>query len=125
MNSAKFEFIGELNDFLKNEKKGITFDFSFEGSPSAKDIIESLGVPHVEIDAILINNVSVPFNYNLKNGDYVKVHSIFEPYELPDIIHLKEKITGIPSFIADVQIGKLARYLRLLGFDALCSDFYR
>jgi hypothetical protein len=33
------------------------------------DELEALGVPHTEIDLILVNGKSVDFNYILQNGD--------------------------------------------------------
>jgi len=123
MNTAKFRFHDELNDFLKSHRKN-SFDFNFEGNPSVKDIIESFGIPHVEVDVIIANSVSVLFNYNLKDGDDISVHPSIKNINSHDIIHLKEILNGVPIFIVDIQLGKLARYLRMLGFDALYDNKY-
>ena len=123
MNTAKFRFHDELNDFLKSHRKN-SFDFNFEGNPSVKDIIESFGIPHVEVEVIFANNISVLFDYNLKNGDDISVYPSLKKNNSPDIIRLKEISNGVPIFIVDIQLGKLARYLRMLGFDALYDNKY-
>ncbi|MCX6165409.1 MAG: twitching motility protein PilT [Ignavibacteriae bacterium] len=124
MYEAKFRFYEELNDFLPERRKRISFEFSFEGNPAVKDIIESFGVPHTEVDLIIVNGVSVAFNYNLKDGDYVSVYPVFENLDISNLTHLREKPLRNPKFICDVQLGRLAKYLRMLGFDTLYNNKY-
>ncbi len=62
MNLAWFRFYEELNEFLPSEKRKVEFNYSFAGTPSIKDAIEAIGVPHVEVDLILVNNLSVGFS---------------------------------------------------------------
>jgi uncharacterized protein len=114
---ATFRFYEELNDFLPKEKKRVEFVHSFNGTPSIKDIIEAIGVPHVEIDLILVNSESVDFHYLLKDNDFVSVYPVFETLEISNVTHLREKPLRETKFILDVHLGKLARYLRMLGFD--------
>ena len=73
MKVAQFRFYAELNDFLPEKRKKKPFSYSFYGSPSIKDAIESLGIPHTEIDLILVNGVSVDFKYLLCNEDIISV----------------------------------------------------
>ena len=73
-------------------------------------MIESFGVPHVEIDLVLVNGLPVGFDYLVCNGDWVYVLPPLDPISL-----------DIPRFIADVHIKTLARRLRMLGFDTLYS----
>lgn len=121
---ATFRFYEELNDFLSSDKKKATFVYSFKGTPSIKDAIEAIGVPHVEVDLILVNNVSVDFNYILKNNDRVSVYPVFETLEIASISHLRKRPLRETRFILDVHLGKLAKYLRMLGFDSLYrNDF--
>ncbi len=124
MNTAKFRFYEELNDFLPERRKRVQFDYSFEGNPAVKDIIESFGVPHTEVDLIIVNGVSVRFDYNLKEGDYISVYPMFENMDISNLTHLREKPLREPRFICDVQLGRLAKYLRMLGFDTLYSNKY-
>ena len=52
---AYFRFYEELNDFLHKERRKVTFAYEFIGNPSVKDAIEALGVPHVEVDLVVVN----------------------------------------------------------------------
>jgi uncharacterized protein with PIN domain len=53
MNSANFYFLDELNDFLAPARRGTAFDYPFAENPSAKHLIEALGVPHTEVASIM------------------------------------------------------------------------
>lgn len=114
---ATFRFYEELNDFLPLKKKKVAFLHPFDGTPSIKDIIEAIGVPHVEVDLIMVNGKSVDFNYHLKDKDFISVYPVFETMEISNISHLRDKPLRDSKFILDVHLGKLARYLRMLGFD--------
>ena len=110
-------FYEELNDFLKKEYKKIDIDFVFEGRRSAKDLIESFGVPHVEVDLILVNGTSVDFSYIVEDGDRISVYPVFESLSISAVTRLRPVPLRNPRFILDVHLQKLARRLRLLGFD--------
>jgi uncharacterized protein len=114
---ARFRFYEELNDFLPAEKRKVFFPYSFSGTPSVKDAIEAIGVPHVEIDLILVNGISVNFSFKLRNEDSVSVYPVFESFDITNITHLHETPLRDLKFIADVHLGKLVKYLRLCGFD--------
>jgi len=122
---AYFRFYEELNDFLPAEKRKATFSHQFAASASIKDIIESLGVPHTEIDLILVNGKSIDFSYLLQEGDRVSVYPVFEAVDITPVIKLRPSPLRITRFILDVHLGKLARYLRLLGFDTLYDTDYK
>ena len=51
--TAFFRFYGELNDFLPKKYRKKSFPYVFGGHSSVKHVIESIGVPHPEIDLIL------------------------------------------------------------------------
>jgi uncharacterized protein with PIN domain len=121
MNLAYFRFYEELNDFLPSEKRKKAFPYGFKGNPSVKDAIEAMGVPHVEVDLVLVNSLSVDFSYKLQNADSVSVYPVFESLDISEVTHLRERPLRDPKFIADVHLGKLASYLRLFGFDTYFS----
>ncbi len=123
MKTARFRFYAELNDFLKKDLRYRCFDYRFYGSPAVKDAIESFGVPHTEVDLILVNSNPADFSYHLKDGDFVSVYPVFESL---DISSLKqdEPLRDL-RFVADVHLGKLARYLRILGFDTLYRNDFK
>lgn len=116
---ATFRFYEELNDFLPLAKRKVEFVCTFSGNPSIKDCIESMGIPHVEVDLILVNGLSVDFKYILQDNDCVSVYPVFEILNISNVTHLRAKPLRNSTFILDVHLGKLARYLRMLGFDTL------
>ncbi len=124
-NLATFRFYEELNDLLPPDKRKQEFPYSFTGSPSIKDAIEALGIPHVEVDLILINGKSVNFHYHLKQGDRVSVYPVFETLNISGVSHLRSRPLRRTTFIADVHLGKLAGYLRMAGLDTLYNNDYR
>ena len=121
---AKIRFYEELNDFLPIDKKKSWFSYDFMGNPTVKDAVESIGVPHTEIDLILVNSKSVTFSHHLQDGNMVSVYPVFESMEISNVTHLREKPLRKPKYIVDVQLGKLAKYLRMLGFDTLFKNNY-
>ncbi|MGQ9843184.1 MAG: Mut7-C RNAse domain-containing protein [Spirochaetota bacterium] len=117
--TVTIRFYEELNDFLPNEKRKVAFAITWKGKRSVKDLIESLGVPHVEVDLIVVNGVSVGFDYIVHNDDYISVYPVFERFNIQNISHLRPKVLRNPAFVCDVHLRKLVKYLRLFGFDVL------
>ena len=111
-----FRFYEELNDFLPEEKRKVRFAHQFIDRASVKDMIESLGVPHIEIDLILANGKSVEFSYIVEDKDDISVYPVFESMDITDVQHLRSKPLRDPKFIADVHLGSLVKYMRMLGF---------
>lgn len=101
-------------------------DFTHEFAPNQtiREIIQSIGVPHTEIDLIIVNGKSVDFTYLLNPGDRVAVYPMFETLDITPLIRLRPKPLRFIKFILDVHLGKLAKYLRLLGFDSLFEVDY-
>lgn len=87
-------------------------------------MIESLGVPHSEIDLILVNGKSVDFLYIVNDNDDISVYPVFESFDISNLTHLRPKPLREPKFILDVHLGQLARYLRMLGIDSLYENDY-
>lgn len=119
IHTAHFRFYEELNDFLPQKNRKKEFAYTFFDKPSVKEAVESLGVPHTEIDLILINGESVDFSHNIKEGDRISVYPRFESIDISSITRLRPKPLRKVKFVCDVHLGKLSRYLRLLGFDTL------
>ena len=114
---VNFRFYEELNDFLAPRQHKQDIEYRFDGQPAIKDPIEVLGVPHSEVDLILINGDSVGFDYKLKNGDRVAVYPMFESLDISQLQRLRPEPLRKTAFIVDVNLGKLARRLRMIGFD--------
>lgn len=121
---AIFRFYARLNDFLPVCQRGRPFAFSFSGKPAIKDSIEACGVPHPEVELILINGQSVDFPHPLMHDDHVSVYPPFKNLDIARLSKLKTKPVLNPSFILDVHLGKLAKKLRMLGFDTLYQNDY-
>jgi hypothetical protein len=123
-NRAVFRFYEELNDFLPNNRKKTAFSYAFEGKPSVKDAIESVGIPHVEVDLILVNGESVDFKYQLRDNDHISVYPVFESLNISEVSKIREKPLRNMAFVLDVHLGKLAKYLRMFGFDTVYRNDY-
>ena len=121
MPRASFRFYAELNDFLPAERRQADFSHAWHGRAALKDILESFGVPHPEIDIILVNGQSVGFDYLLSEGDQVSVYPVFEALDVTPLVRLRPRPLRETRFVLDVHLGRLAAYLRMLGFDALWS----
>ena len=115
--AAEFRFYEELNDFLPDDRRKVAFTHRFRGTPSVKDTIESLGVPHVEVDLILVDGRSVGFDHVLRGGERVAVYPVFERLDISPVLRLRPQPLRVTRFVADVHLGTLARHLRLIGFD--------
>ncbi len=123
--SAEFRFYEELNDFLAPERRRASFTYSVAGTRSVKDAIEAIGVPHTEIDLILVDGHSVGFDRVLRGGERVAVYPVFERLDIAPLQHLRPRPLREPRFVLDVHLGTLARHLRLAGFDCLYRNDYR
>jgi uncharacterized protein with PIN domain/sulfur carrier protein ThiS len=114
---AAFRFYEELNDFLPKHRRRADFQAEFKEERSIKDMIESLGVPHTEVDLILVNGKSVDFSYILRDGDRVSVYPVFESVNIKGVTRLRPMPLRKIRFVADVNLGDIVRFMRLLGFD--------
>jgi uncharacterized protein with PIN domain len=119
MHQAWFRFYEELNDFLPDIRRKTSFGYSFKGNPAVKDAIEAIGVPHVEVDMIVVNGIPVDFYYKIRSGDQISVYPVFESFDISNVSPLRAKPLRVTRFITDVHLGKLSRYLRLCGFDTI------
>jgi len=117
-------FYEELNDFLPLARRKVGFVHEFRRRASVKDMIEALGVPHTEIELILVNGRSVDFTHIVRDGDQISVYPMFESLDIGPLVRVRPRPLRVSRFVLDVHLGKLARYLRLLGFDALYRNDY-
>ena len=115
MTRVTFRFYAGLNDFLAPHRRRARFTHHLRSPASVKDTVEALGVPHPEIDLLLLNGEPVRFAHRLADGDDVAVFPRFFSFDVGG------RVGGDPPaplrFVADVHLGRLAAYLRLAGFD--------
>lgn len=122
--TVALRFYEELNDFLPPSWRKTLFDYKFNQAGSVKDLVESLGVPHTEIDLILVNGESVSFDYMVRDGDQISVYPEFESMDISSVTRLRPEPLREPRFVLDTHLGRLAAYLRMLGFDTLYRNDY-
>lgn len=119
MPEADLRFYEELNDFLPAERRRRTFSVEFEGTPSVKDVVERCGVPHPEVDLVLVDGKPVDWSARISGGERIAVYPVFESLDITEAQRLRPKPLRRTSFVVDANLGALARLLRLLGCDVL------
>ncbi len=107
----------ELNDFLPPSLRQRPFPYEFLGSPAVKDVIETIGVPHTEVELVLCEGESVGFSRRVYGGEKLSVFPVFESFDIAELLRVRRRPLRRTRFLADGHLGRLARYLRLLGFD--------
>ena len=112
MSTAYFSLVGRLQDFTKRDQKGKRISIEFRGRQSIKHLVESLGIPHPELGPIQVNGQEGSLNTITQDGDQVEV------YAIPNGCPVE------PRFLLDGHLGRLATYLRMLGFDCLYQNDY-
>jgi len=112
MSTATFLFFGRLNDFLSRDQREQIITVHFRERQSVKHLAESLGVPHPEIGRVQVNGQEEPLNIITKDRDHVEIHPVADGY--PDD----------PRYVLDIHLGRLAAYLRMLGFDCVYETTY-
>ena len=122
MSTVTIRYYEELNDFLPEDMRKRDTEVSFNGRRSVKDLIESMGVPHVEVDIILVNGTSVDFSYIICENDRISVFPVFGSLDITGVTRLTLSPLEDTRFVLDVHLRKLARTMRLLGFDADYED---
>ena len=112
--AIRLTFHGDLSFFL--QWKASTIERQLSERTSIKDVIEACGVPHTEVDLILVNGKPVDFAAVLTQDVGVDV---YPPNETPSPFFPEDRLQVciIEKFVADGHLGKLVRDLRLLGID--------
>lgn len=116
--AATFRFHGDLDHLLVRKYRSPHITYHFLANPGIKDAVEAMGVPHTEVDVIVVNGHSVSFSYPLQHQDVVDVYPVQADVPLMRPLHLSPLPPEPIRFVLDVHLGTLARRLRLFGFDA-------
>ena len=125
MVAATFRFYEELNDFLAPERRGREFSSTCARRATTKHMIEALGVPHTEVELVLVNGESVGFDRLVSDGDRVAVYPKFEALDIAPVLRVRAQPLRVTRFVADAHLGGLARLLRMSGFDTLYDNHFR
>lgn len=124
MPQTVFRFHAELRDFLSPHMRGGEIIQQVAGRASIKDAIEALGVPHTEVEAIFVSDRAVDFTYIVADGDDINILPASVAAAHASTVRLRPPVPRPLRFVLDVHLGRLAAYLRLLGFDTLYRNDY-
>src|SRR5438552_7160896 len=114
--TVHLRFHGDLPFFLGSRgRQTLPLEKVLREKTSVKDVIESCGVPHPEVDLILANGVPVTFSHHLVRDEEVEIYPVSAPPDLFPANRLQQRV--VTRFVADGHLGKLVRNLRLLGID--------
>src|SRR5262245_5235709 len=116
---VSFRFYGQLNDFLPWQLRHCRSRHALRGPASVKDVIEALGVPHPEVDVIVVNGEPADFTYRMREGDDVAVYPVFHRVDMTGLRRVGIDPPQPVRFVLDIHLRKLAALLRLAGYDAL------
>jgi uncharacterized protein with PIN domain/sulfur carrier protein ThiS len=113
--TVRLTVYGDLDFFLPSTKRGGAVERQLSEKTSVKDVIESCGIPHPEIDVILVNGKAVDFAYALTADAEIELYP--PGIESAQFQEKHLQVDTITKFVADGHLGKLVRDLRLLGID--------
>ncbi|GAB3433647.1 Mut7-C ubiquitin/RNAse domain-containing protein [Massilia solisilvae] len=119
---ATFRFYEELNDFLPRERRGREFAAHCARAATTKHMIEALGVPHTEVELVLVNGESSTFERLIEAGDRIAAYPKFEAFDITPLLRVRERPLRRLRFVADAHLGGLARFLRMAGFDTVYDN---
>jgi uncharacterized protein with PIN domain len=119
---ATFRFYEELNDFLPRERRGRDITTPCARAATTKHMIEALGVPHTEVELILVNGESTTLERLIGEGDRIAVYPKFEAFDITPLLRVRERPLRRLRFVADAHLGALARFLRMAGFDTVYDN---
>jgi hypothetical protein len=124
MTQVTVRFYGSLNDFLAPERRGVEFVHALNGSCSVKDLIESLGPPHPEVDVVLVDGQAVDFSHRVADDQRLAVYPLFSSIDVSPLVRVGPPPLSELRFLLDVGLGRLSGLLRMLGFDTLWRNDY-
>lgn len=107
----------ELNDFLAEPRRQQDFEVCTIAGRSVKDLLESLGIPHTEVDLLVINGEPAGFETGVADGDRVAAYPVFESFDVGGTTKVRPEPLRDTRFVLDGHLGRLAALLRLAGFD--------
>lgn len=114
---ATLRFYEELNDFLPPSQRKRDIQLEFLPPVPLRHLIETLGVPHTEVELALLNGDSVKLEAPVSDGDRLAIYPQFESLDVTPLLRIRSHPLRTPRFLADAHLGRLAGYLRMLGFD--------
>ncbi len=100
---ASVRFYGDLAHLAWNTDGWRQAHVTFDVARSVKDAVESCGVPHTEVDLVLVNGVSVGFEYLIGDGDRISVFPPFHQLDVAQLSRVRPPPLAEPRFVLDVH----------------------
>ncbi len=120
--TAWIRFYGDLNDFLKPEGRDKAQQYEFVNPATLLSAIEGLGIPHPEVYMLTANGEPQPFGHIIRGGDRIAVYPRQQSLGVAGLKPIAPPDPVPATFVCDVNLGKLANLLRLLGFDTIYEN---
>ncbi|MDH3251919.1 MAG: Mut7-C ubiquitin/RNAse domain-containing protein [Ignavibacteria bacterium] len=121
--TAFIRLYAELLDYLP--LAGRCLACPLEKPEPVEGVLRRLGVPMEQVDLVLVNGTSAGAGARIFPGDEVSVYPVFESFDIRSVVRLRDRPLRRVRFVADVHLGKLATFLRMLGFDTLYRNDYQ
>ncbi|MGY1948772.1 Mut7-C RNAse domain-containing protein [Nocardia asiatica] len=118
--SVELRVYAELNDFLRPDERYTALRRPFRPHQTVKDVIEATGIPHTEVDLVLVDGQPVDFDHQPRTGGRITAYPVFETLDIGGVTKVRPHPLRTPRFLADVNLGGLARLMRLMGLDVHC-----
>ena len=115
---VRIRFYQELGDFLAPHLRGREFELAVNDGTTTKALVEHCGVPHGEVDLVLVDGASVDFGHKLRDGQRVSVYPVFESFDISALTRVRPAPLRVVRFLVDANLAKLASLLRMCGLDA-------
>ncbi|WP_280398847.1 Mut7-C RNAse domain-containing protein [Nocardia carnea] len=119
--SLELRVYAELNDFLPPRSRFSVLRRPVRSHQTVKDVVEAAGIPHTEIDLLLVNGESVSFGHRPRPGDRLAAYPVFESLDITALTRVRPHPLREPRLLVDVNLGGAARLLRLMGLDVRCE----
>ncbi len=124
MGSVIIRAYAELSEKLEPTRRAGEFVLEVPTPVDIIDLIQHLGIPPHQVDLVLVNGRPAHGGHPVLAGDRISLYPVFEAFDISGVTRFREEPLRGPRFIADVHLGKLAAFLRMLGFDTLHRNDY-
>lgn len=118
--SIDIRVYAELNDFLRPDERYTVLRRPFRAHQTVKDVLEAVGVPHTEVDLVLVDGHPVDFAHRPETGARITAYPVFETLDIGPVTRVRPHPLREPRFVADINLGGLAKLMRLMGLDVHC-----
>jgi uncharacterized protein with PIN domain len=113
-----------LNDFLPHEFRQKQFVHPMKTPVTVGEAIESLRIPLSEVDLVLVNSQACSMRTHIFENDFISLFPTFETLDISELKGTHTPALRVTCFVLDAHLGKLAKYLRMLGFDSKYRNDY-